>query len=65
MASAPPRRGPARNSHAACSPVDLDSRAGAPALDDPFRNRTKAFSYRTSASSTSASATFRSPPLQA
>ena len=57
MASAPPRPGPARNSQADGSAVDLDGRAGGPAFDDPSGNRAIAFSYRISASPTSASAT--------
>lgn len=65
MASAPPRPGRARNSQADCSAVDLDSRAGGAAFDDPSGNRAIAFSHLISASPTSASGTFHSPKAQA
>jgi hypothetical protein len=59
-ASEPPRPGPAANSQAGCSAVDHDGRSGDPAFDDPPTNRAIAFSYRTIASPTGASATRRS-----
>jgi hypothetical protein len=43
MASEPPRPGPAQNSRAACSAVDLASRAGAPAFDDHLQESSDPF----------------------
>ena len=55
MASAPPRPGPARNSQAACSAVDLDSRAEHFSVRPSLQEPSDCVSYRTGAGATSPS----------